>query len=745
MAEFSGWLLDLFEDPQSGIILWFITSSASRIRLRQDFPAVFYVAGSKRDLQQVNGFLYARRPALKCTLTQRGELYSHKLIDVLAIQTQPAHLAALVRQVSNRFPSLDLYDADIPLAIRYAAKYATFPLAHCHVTYEDSTLQTIEMLDSPWELDPEPVPLRTLTMELDNDPRFEKPETLTVCFEHEAHRIPLHYQRSSLIRLNSLLARCDPDLILTNSGDTWLIPELLKMATQSGISLNFNREKSRDVYIKKEGSYFSYGRIVYRGQQALLFGRCHIDSRNAMLWQDYELASALEMARATRLPIQTAARCSPGTGINMMETYTAMRQHILVPWQKTHGEEIKTAYEMLHSDQGGLVYQPTAGVHENVGMIDFISLYPSIMTYCNISPELPVPKQLGDSPYPPGLIPITLKPLLEKRITLKQRMLALPSDDPSRSLLKARSSTLKMLLVCCFGYMGYKAAKFGRIESHEAISALGREALLRAKEAAEDMGFTVLHLYVDGIWVKREGCAEPDDFLPLLNEIVDRTSLPISLDCIYRWVAFLPARHNSSLTVPNRYFGLRQDGSTTVRGIEVRTHDTAPYIARMQDSLLRILQNASTLAKLEKKLPEALDFILHRYKRLKRGCVNLSDLVVHKRMGRELDAYRVASPAALAARQLEQLGKPARLGQRMPLIYTLGKPGVQAWHAQVFIDPRTVNYQYYCRLLIRASSSVLQPFGIDEAILKDYLQANGAVQTSLKWGKPVLSDLLASR
>ena len=300
-----------------------------------------------------------------------------------------------------------------------------------------------------------------------------------------------------------------------------------------------------------------------------------------------------------------------------------------------------------------------------------------------------------------------------------------------------------MLLVCCFGYMGYKAAKFGRIESHEAISALGREALLLAKEAAEDMGFTVLHLYVDGIWVKKKGCSQPDDFLPLLNEIVERVSLPISLDCIYRWVAFLPSRQNNKLSVPNRYFGAKQDGSITARGIEVRTHDTAPYIARVQENLLDMLKNAGTLAELRQTLPKALRLVLRRYKRLLQGKVGMEDLVVHKRMGRELEAYRVPSPAAIAAAQLEKLGKPARLGQRMPFIYTLGKPGVQAWHSHVSIDPRSVNYPYYCKLLIRAVSSVLQPFGIDEQNLNEFLQADGAVQAPLKWGHSALMEVLA--
>jgi len=70
-------------------------------------------------------------------------------------------------------------------------------------------------------------------------------------------------------------------------------------------------------------------------------------------------------------------------------------------------------------------------------------------------------------------------------------------------------SAHKWLLVTCFGYLGYKNARFGRIEAHEAVTAYGRECLLRAKEAAEDLGGTVLHMYVDGLWVKKDGARTP--------------------------------------------------------------------------------------------------------------------------------------------------------------------------------------------------------------------------------------------
>lgn len=133
----------------------------------------------------------------------------------------------------------------------------------------------------------------------------------------------------------------------------------------------------------------------------------------------------------------------------------------------------------------------------------------------------------------------------------------------------------------CFGYLGYKNARFGRIEAHEAVTTWGREALLRAKEAAEEHGFTVLRMYVDGLWVKREGCRQPQDFQPLLEDIARRTRLPVALDGVYRWNTFLPSRVDARWPVPNRYFGVFQDGSIKVRGIDMRRRDTTPFIAEV--------------------------------------------------------------------------------------------------------------------------------------------------------------------
>jgi DNA polymerase-2 len=557
-------------------------------------------------------------------------------------------------------------------------------------------------------------------LEPDCDPSHAPPQSVKVRCERYKYTLQIDQPRPMLITLWALLKKHDPDLLMTLWGDTWLLPLLVELSEKNRLPLPLNREPDRTLTIKKAHSYFSYGQIIFKGQQLHLFGRIHIDQRNAMLWGDYDLVGTLESARVTALPIQVAARVSPGTGISSMETLTALENGILVPWHKQQVEKPKTAMDLLQRDQGGMIYQPIVGLHADVGMIDFVSMYPSIMVKCNISPEVPAPTELGVSKYPPGLVPKTLEPLLEKRIALKQRALNLPVWDPRRKRDQERAQSYKWLLVTCFGYLGYKNARFGRIESHEAVTTWGREALLRAKEAAEDMGFEVLHMYVDGLWVKQEGRTKSEDFTPLLEEIAIRTHLPVGLDGVFRWVAFLPSRVDARVPVPNRYFGIYQDGSFKVRGIDVRRRDTPEFIGDVQMELLNLLGKANGVAELQALVPQAVSLLQKRIRQLRSGRVPMEKLLVAQKLSRELAAYKDPSPAARAARQLETMGRHIRPGQRVRFLLLHGQSDVHAWDLPTRPDPRKLDYSRYVKLLIRAASNIFQPLGISEEMLRKW-------------------------
>lgn len=759
MPDLTGWLLDLYEDEDGQLALWVIGDDDSRHRLRQAFPIAFYAAGANDRLKSL--WTWLRRHPLKPRLSrdQRCDILRDGLVAVLKVEVDnAAKQPQLFQEITRQFPELDYYDADLEITLRHAAKYGTFPLARCYIRADkDGFVHEICALDSPWDLDTPRPPLRILRLQPDCDPAYAEPQALIAAFEGQEYHFSMAPERQLLVNLRALLTRLDPDMLLTDYGDTWLLPRLLELSARHNLPLPLSRDREGGVAYKKEGSYFSYGQIIYRGRQVLLHGRCHIDRRNAMMWQNYNLDGALENARITALPIQIAARVSPGTGISSMQITTALRNNILVPWRKQATEKPKTAADLIRYDQGGLVYQPITGLHFDVGMIDFISMYPSIMVRSNISPETPFPERLGSSDCPPGLIPLTLKPLLEKRIALKQRALSLPLWDPRRRLDKARSAAHKWLLVTCFGYLGYKNARFGRIEAHEAVTTWGREALLRAKEAAEEMGFEVLHMYVDGLWVKKAGYTKPEDFQPLMEKIVAHTSLPVALEGVYRWVAFLPSRLDARLPVPNRYFGIFQDGSIKARGIELRRRDTAPFIAETQHEMLHCLARAESPQELPERTAEAVGVLRKHLRRLKEGRVPLEDLIVGKKLSRELDGYRVASPGARAAMQLRRANKTVRPGQRVQLVFTRGKPGVHAWDLPNPPQPAEIDTHYYTKLLLRAASEVLQPFGLREEELLILTRDDFSEQMNLPlhvWvsertamGKPVplfFKDMVAS-
>ena len=111
------------------------------------------------------------------------------------------------------------------------------------------------------------------------------------------------------------------------------------------------------------------------------------DRQNSFALAETGLVGLLEQSRVAKVDLQQMARTTTGTGITSMQLETACRDGILIPYRKQEPETFRSASDLLQTDQGGLVYAPITGYHEQVGELDFSSMYPSIMTRFNISPE----------------------------------------------------------------------------------------------------------------------------------------------------------------------------------------------------------------------------------------------------------------------------------------------------------------------------------------------------------------------
>ena len=636
----TGWLFDLYPLGDR-MVLWFITASGQRLRLEDDFPYCLYLGGPQARLQPLARAL-GQKGWLRRAYPGRGrDLWTGREIPVVALEVKAYGFLPRVRQWLGTLPAeVAAYNCDLDIAAAYLYSRGFWPCAWYEVEAEDGRLLHLDPMEDAFAVEFSVPPLTTLTLSLTRDRLIPLGAGNGLAVGCDGRTLELEAPDApGLVReLARWLKSADPDLVLSDWGDEVIIPTVWRWSREYGVPLPLDREANPAPRRFSGGrSYFSYGRIVYQGSSAPFAGRWHLDRRNSFYYRESGLMGLIQIARIGQMPLQQAARSSPGTLITSMQLARAVADGILIPWRKAEPEHFKTAGELLTIDKGGLTFMPPIGLHTQVAEVDFASMYPTIMAIHNISPETvncscclgegaragrplppppnPLPQPLrgqvgrasrsqaacpgshqgregrfGEggpliprpSPQDPvpeagyrlcrrreGLVPRTLRPILALREQLKARAKELPPE--AAAPYKQRQTALKWMLVTCFGYLGYKNARFGKIEAHEAVTAYGRDKLLCAKETFEAAGFTVLHGLTDCLWVQKpgldsrrggpacppsggrtQGCAPTRgnslsltatqygaELEDLCAKVFRITGVKLALEGVYRWIFFM--------------------------------------------------------------------------------------------------------------------------------------------------------------------------------------------------------------
>lgn len=746
MKKHSGWLFDSYEHPTKGVIVWLVREDGKPYSFHQDFETVFYARGSVEQLHELGVFIRRKYPKETVSLKRvtKEDLFDGSL-EVMAIGvSNGAIFRKLSRKILEEFPDLIFYDVDVPFTVRYAAAHDVFLMARCEVAEQDGKLISIKALDTLDDLDPTLPSLRLLSLRPDTDPSHKRPKYLIVKFGKSYLKLSFDKPHELISILNGILSSYDPDIVHSHFGDGWLLPYLLDLSKKTKTPLNLNRDLSMPVVRRKAVKFYTYGRAHYRAPQIHLRGRWHIDVENCMTYNQYRLVGAIEQTRLSSLPLQEISRRSPGAAISAMQVLLALKMGILIPYQRQKAEIAKTLSGYFRSARGGLTLQPPIGIFPNVAVLDYSSKMASIIIKYNVSAEtvvrikderdgLELPALGVKILSRPGLIPQTLQPIRDKRLALKKLLKSMDKDDPRYSDTRRRYKVfaklmnyeavvdaLKWLTVVCYGRLRFAMSIFGRLNSHEVVSYLSRQTIIQAKLIAEAMGFVVLHLYIDSLFVSRSGASQ-EDFRALADEIEKKTGLPMELENTYSWFAFLSSRQNPNISVSNRFYGIAENGKHKIRGVASRRGDTCAFVENIQRQIIQILAKEHDPAKLVNLLPEILELAQGRLSALKNRDIPLEELVVTQTLSRELNGYSVLSPAAVAARQLQVQGKTVNMGQRIRFIYTSPGPGVHAWSLSSPLDSRTIDVSKYKELTLRAVHEVIQPLGVTEKILRDWL------------------------
>lgn len=734
-----GWLFDLYPSPE-GITIWLIDEEGGKHRCHAPFVPCFYLHLQPADRKRVSALAQRCGLPLSIDAATKTELYSGEAWDVVQLNVHdPTRMRETVSFFERFFPHFAFFNSDIPVQQLYLYHTGLFPLAYGEYFIEaDGALRDWILHDRLDALEYTTPPLTLMVLRNANDfvpPKYQPRVQLEISYNGRTYTLEEENPQDLLQTVNWHLHQQDPDILVTEYGDATLLPMLTRLAQQCHVPLLLNRDHQAGYFTSKESSYFQYGKIVHKDGAFELAGRWHIDMENSFTIGEAELDGLFEVARLTQIPGQHQARTTIGSGLSSMQLSWAYRNNVLIPSKKREPEDFKSASILLLADRGGLIFQPPLGYHEQVAELDFVSMYPSIMEQHNVSPETINCRCCRNAVVPElgyticerrrGVVPETLAPILRKRTYYKRKKRELKSrNDPQWKLYDHRQNALKWMLVTCFGYLGYKNARFGKIEAHESVNAFSREAILHTKEIAERSGFTFVHAIVDCIWLKKDQ-ASGEDYRCLCEEIRNTIGIDISLEGTYDWILFPASKMDPVLPTANRYVGWYHHGELKVRGIEMRRRDTPRFIKNMQTEMFERMSHARSVTDIAAALPDLLE-IVHRFLTILRsGHADPMDLVIRRHISQEANDYTNNSINALVAKMVDELGvhlAPGELLEYIIIDQSGKKRPEKAKPLALYAFEDGYDIEKYTELLLKAAETILLPLGEDLEHLQEHFQ-----------------------
>jgi len=733
-----GWILDVYPSGPRQVTVWIIGESGERVKLVDHYVHKIYVSGSQQSLEELTRRIIDSESVADFRFVEKFadfmEASKKKVLEIdMTDYGRTAFFARKILRLGG-YEKYQLYNVDVPIAQAYLYERDIFPLAHVSA-YDYGDKIVYELLDSVENCNYGTPPMRHLWLDVNIKRKgvvksfSDEIETITLQCNGETLVISGGDEANKVQRMVEAIRQIDPDIIYTRGGDSFLLPYLAHRAFVNGVLDKFILSRDPIPLKAKKGrgrSYFSYGRIYYKAPIRRLYGRIHIDLENTFIYAASGLEGLIEVSRTCRVPLHRAARASIGSIMSSLQLYTAWKDEILIPWKKREPESFKTAWELLVADRGGFIFEPKLGFHTDVVEVDFTSMFPMLMFTGNISAETVLCRCCPDSKIRVpelgynicekrrGIVPKTLDLLLKKRLKYKSLMKE-SSDARLRQIYNMRQSALKWILVTCFGYLGYRNARFGRVDAHIAVCAFARDALLKSARLAEEHGFEVVHGIVDSLWVKKAG-ATPREVADFCHEASSLVGVPLNVEGKYRWIVFLPSKIMPDVPVLNRYYGIFEDGRIKMRGIEARRADTPEFIKKAQLEMIEVLSGASSYEEFVKRIPAALQVLRGYTEKLLRGDVSVEELLLSKRLSKHPHDYAHAVFQAVAARQLLAAGFDVYPGQTVRFLIVDAdnrSPNNRVRAAELLNERQRFDVHKYLEMLLEAGETLFSLFGYD--------------------------------
>ncbi|MCK4883755.1 MAG: hypothetical protein KAS30_02685 [Candidatus Diapherotrites archaeon] len=430
----------------------------------------------------------------------------------------------------------------------------------------------------------------------------------------------------------------------------------------------------------------------------------------------------IELARLLSVSLQEVTQLTSGQMVELFLMREAKKRGELIPRKPSFGQVMGRAGSTY---QGGMVQQPTAGLHEEIMVFDFRSLYPSIIIAHNVDPSTIDCDCCSDdeafiSPSghkfctkKRGFVPEILEEILSKRKQAKQEMKKQPVDSIERKMLDAKQHALKIIANSAYGVMGYSRFRWYSLECAESTAAWGRHYIQKTIEEAESFGLKVLYADTDSVFVtyskgnvKEKGM----EFMNHINNDVLPEKMELDFQGFYKRGLFVTKRESKE-AAKKRYALLGEDGHIEIKGFEFVRRDWSEIAKNTQQKVIQLV--------LEGKPTEAAEHVKQVIERLRSGEVSKKELVIYTRLKKKVSEYKAIGPHVAAVEKARARGEEVVDGALVGYIVTKhGKSISDKAEVMSFVREGDFDTEYYINnQLLPATMKIIGELGYDDSDL----------------------------
>jgi len=518
----------------------------------------------------------------------------------------------------------------------------------------------------------------------------------------------------------------DYPLLITYNGDGFDLPYLYNRADRLGIDKNTNPlYMMRDSATLKKGVHLDlYRTLSNRAFQIYAFGQKYTDfSLNSVskgllneqkldygveidkmtLYQigkycqndaylTYKLTSfnddllmnlLVVISRIGRMPIDDISRMGVSQWIRSLLYYEHRKNNMLIPRR----EEIDKRSTEVTNDaiikdkkyRGGLVVEPKEGIHFDVTVMDFASLYPSIIKVKNLSYET---VRCSHTECKKNMIPQTNHWVCTKKNGLTSVLIGSLRDlrvnyyksmsknqnltNEERQLYTVVSQALKVILNASYGVMGAQIFPLYFLPAAEATTATGRHIILDTIEKCKESNVDVLYGDTDSLFVKNP---TEQQIQTIINQAKNAHGVELEVEKEYRYVVLSDRKKN--------YLGVTKNGEVDVKGLTGKKSHTPAFIKSLFYDILDVLAEVKTIDEFKNAKSKISSKIAECSRKIQAKEIPLSELAFNVMLSKSLNEYTKTIPQHIrAAKQLESV-REIKKGDRISYVKIINKPGVR--------------------------------------------------------------------